>query len=347
MVVSDWLLESLACPRDRLPVTVAAEELECAGGHRYPVVQGVPVMLLEDVAPTLPTHFIETLEHVSRGGDDQNGVPDLGVGTFKGMHPFVDQEIVATCGNMYRRLPGGLSRYPIPHLPLADNGENASFLDVGSNWGRWALAASASGYRSVGLDPSLKAALAGSRVARDLGHEVHFVVGDARCLPFKEERFHTVFSYSVLQHFAKQDAYDALRELARVNCAEGTVLVQMPNEYGLRQLLNRVRDVIKRNDNVFRVRYWSPAELRSVFSSIVGPTSLSVDGFFSLNPRIEDADLLARRYSAIVSLSETLKALSQPCPWLLYLADSLWVKSKNESLDLPSPDSFDMSERIA
>ena len=207
MLVSDWLLESLACPRDRLPVTVAEEELKCAGGHRYPVVQGIPVMLLEDVAPTLPTHFIETLEHVSRGGDDQNGVPDLGVGTIKGMHPFVEQEIVATCGNMYRRLPGGLSRYPIPHLPLAD-GENASFLDVGSNWGRWALAASPRGYRSVGLDPSLKAALAGSRVACELGRDVHFVVGDARCLPFKEKSFHIVFSYSVLQHFDKQDAFD-------------------------------------------------------------------------------------------------------------------------------------------
>ena len=347
MAVNDWLLESLACPRDRGPVTVAEEEVECARGHRYPVVQGIPIMLLEDVTPSLPSHFRETLEHVPTV-DNQNGVPDWdGDSRFKGVHPFVEQEIVATCGNMCRRLPDGLSRYPIPHLPLADDGENASFLDVGSNWGRWALAASASGYRSVGLDPSLKAALAGSRVARDLGHEVHFVVGDARCLPFKEERFHTVFSYSVLQHFAKQDAFDALRELARVNCAQGTVLVQMPNEYGLRQLLNRVRDVIKRNDNVFRVRYWSPSELRSVFSSIVGSTSLSVDGFFSLNPRIEDADLLARRYSAIVSLSETLKALSQPCPWLLFLADSLWVKSKNESLDLPSPDSLDMSERIA
>jgi SAM-dependent methyltransferase/uncharacterized protein YbaR (Trm112 family) len=346
VLVSDWLLESLACPRDRMPVTLARDELECACGHRYPVVQGIPIMLLEEVAPTLPSHFRETLEHVSTG-DDQDGMANSqGVFSYKGVHPFVEQEIVATCGNMYKRLPDGLTRYPIPHLPLA-NGEDATFLDVGSNWGRWALSASKRGYRAVGLDPSLKAALAGAKVARELGQEVHFVVGDARCLPFEEKCFHTVFSYSVLQHFSKPETFDALRELSRVNCSQGTVLVQMPNRYGLRQMLNRVRDVIKRNDNVFRVRYWSPAELRSAFSSIVGPTSLSVDGFFSLNPRIEDSDLLAKRYSAIVSLSKTLKRFSQPCPWLVLLADSLWVESKNESLEHPSPNSIDISERIS
>ena len=344
--MNDWLLESLACPRDRTPVTDAEDELKCARGHRYPVVQGIPVMLLEDVAPTHPAHFREVLEHAP-SDDHQNRMLDLDrVGSYKGVHPFVEQEIVATCGNMYKRLPGGLSRYPIPRLPLA-TGQNASFLDVGSNWGRWALAASASGYRAVGLDPSLKAALAGSKVARDLDHEVHFIVGDARCLPFKEECFSTVFSYSVLQHFAKQDALNALREMARVASEDGTVLVQMPNKYGLRQLVNRLRDVTRRNDNVFRVRYWSPAELRAAFSSIVGGTTLSVDGFFSLNPRIEDSDLLAKRYSAIVSLSETLKMLSQPCPWLLLGADSLWVESKNDSFGFPSLDSIDMPERIS
>ena len=75
MVVSDWLLDSLACPRDRTPVTFAKDELKCAGGHRYPVVQGIPIMLMQDVAPTHPSHFRETLEH-ALSGDDQNLVPD-------------------------------------------------------------------------------------------------------------------------------------------------------------------------------------------------------------------------------------------------------------------------------
>ena len=40
------LQELLACPVDRQPLKRAADAwLECAAGHRFPVVEGVPVLL--------------------------------------------------------------------------------------------------------------------------------------------------------------------------------------------------------------------------------------------------------------------------------------------------------------
>ena len=47
--------------------------------------------------------------------------------------------------------------------------------------------------------------LAARRICRELGVDVQFVVGDARHLPFANSVFDITFSYSVLQHFPKED----------------------------------------------------------------------------------------------------------------------------------------------
>jgi ubiquinone/menaquinone biosynthesis C-methylase UbiE len=73
------------------------------------------------------------------------------------------------------------------------------------------------------------------------------------------------FSYSVLQHFSKEDARTSLREMARVTAEGGKLMVQMPNRYGLLRLINRVRS----NAGPFRVRYWTPNELRDTVSIFV------------------------------------------------------------------------------
>src|SRR2546428_1318420 len=49
-----WYLSHLVCPRDHQDLQEAGGRLVCASGHEYPVVDGVPVMLLDDVAQTIP-----------------------------------------------------------------------------------------------------------------------------------------------------------------------------------------------------------------------------------------------------------------------------------------------------
>ncbi len=51
--IDPWFTANLACPIDRAALTAAADELVCAHGHRYPVVDGVPVMLRPDVPATI------------------------------------------------------------------------------------------------------------------------------------------------------------------------------------------------------------------------------------------------------------------------------------------------------
>lgn len=48
-MIDPKLLEILACPACRAKVTLDGEKLRCVGcGRRYPVRDGIPVMLIEE-----------------------------------------------------------------------------------------------------------------------------------------------------------------------------------------------------------------------------------------------------------------------------------------------------------
>jgi SAM-dependent methyltransferase len=238
---------------------------------------------------------------------------------------FVQGEIAATNGYMYRSLIGRLRRYPIPHVPL-EAGSGRSFLDVGCNWGRWCFGAARQGYRAIGIDPSIRAIFAARRVARQLGVEARFVVADGRFVPFREGLFDVCFSYSVLQHFSKPNATRALTEIGRVLRPGGTSLVQLPNRYGLRNVFHQVRAGFKEAPG-FGVRYWSPSEIRTVLTKAIGTTRIEVDGFFTLDAQPTDLDLLRPEHRLVVRASEGLKRLSRTIHPLAVLADSLYANS--------------------
>jgi SAM-dependent methyltransferase len=196
---------------------------------------------------------------------------------------------------------------------------------VGCNWGRWCLSAARAGYRPIGIDPNLEAIQAAQRVAQQLGISADFVVADARHLPFRSGTFDMVFSYSVLQHFAKEDVRRCAKEFARVLKGQGTAWIQMLNRFGVRSLYHQIRRLFQPLGE-FDVRYWSPGELRREFARI-GLTTLSADGFFSANAQISDRALLRPWHRLVVALSEALRQASRSFPWLVYGADSLYISA--------------------
>jgi SAM-dependent methyltransferase len=182
----------------------------------------------------------------------------------------------------------------------------------------------------VGIDPSLKSIRAAYRVARQLGVEVTYIVADGRFLPFRDQSFDQVFSYSVLQHLSKENTLTALDEIRRTLRVGGNALVQLPNVYGLRCLYHQIRRGF-REARDFEVRYWRPAELLSAFTSRIGDSQLSVDGFFSLNVQPTDIHLFPARYRALVQVSEALRGISERVPTLARVADSLYVSSNRST----------------
>jgi 2-polyprenyl-3-methyl-5-hydroxy-6-metoxy-1,4-benzoquinol methylase/uncharacterized protein YbaR (Trm112 family) len=333
----------LACPRDRASLQVEPDgSLICPHGHRYPVVDGIPVLLRDDVPETIPIARASLARARGDAGTIDTRAPDLFLESLgiseeekqiavdlqkKGsrIDPVVSVIIAATSGYGYKHLIGDLAGYPIPELRLAD-GQGKTLLDIGCNWGRWSIAAARKGYRVVGIDPSLGAVMAARRVARQLGVDAEFVVADARYLPFADGSFDTVFSYSVIQHFSKPDATQTFSEVSRLLAPAGRCLIQMAHTIGVRSLYHLARRGFREGSG-FDVRYWTIPALRNVFAKHIGPASVSVHCYFGLGLEPSDRHLLPRRAARLLSVSEMLRAASESLPLLAYVADSVYVSA--------------------
>jgi SAM-dependent methyltransferase/uncharacterized protein YbaR (Trm112 family) len=338
--IDRWYLEHLVCPRDHQPLSAVDNSLCCGSNHRYPIVAGVPVMLLDDVRQTFnaagsslaraagtnvderaPELFLESVE-ISE--DEKRRLVALAA-THPAIDPVVTYLVAATNGLLYRHLIGQLTSYPIPEIALPP-GNGRTLLDIGCSWGRWTLAAAARGYDAVGIDPSLGAVMAARRVARQLGLGARFVVGDARHLPFADDDFDTAYSYSVIQHFSRDDANRAVAEIGRVLKHGGSARVQMPTRYGVRCLYHQLRRGF--NDGTgFDVRYWLLRDLQQLFTDRIGPSEFEVDGYFGLGLQQSDAHLMTPARRAVLRASSWLKRASAHTAWLRHLADSVYVLS--------------------
>lgn len=334
-------LSILACPRDGLELVQSDRLLRCSKGHQFPIVQGVPVLLRDDVSQTLNAGaislraawadvegkngdplFIETLAIADH---EKDGVRRALSQPSHAVDPVISFLVAATNGILYKHLVGSLTEPPIPTLPLPEGG-GRSLLDAGCSWGRWSMAAARQGYRPTGIDPSLGAVLAAKRLAARLSVPFIGVVGDARFLPFQTGAFDAVFSYSVLQHFSKPDARASFEELRRVLRAEGRAVIQMASAFGVRSMQHQARRRF-REPVEFDVRYWTPGELLRVFRATFGEADMQADCYFGLGLQPSDAHLMPPAKRAVIRCSNALKRLSAVMTPLVYIADSVYLRS--------------------
>ncbi len=324
--MNEWLLTRLACPRDKQALEVSADRLICPDGHAYPVFDGIPVMLVDDVDVT-HDYISKTLAKVSDPQTERS--TQNGASGENHIDEFVQGEIPYTSGNLYFSVQNKLTRYPIPVTRMRP-GSGERLLDIGCNWGRWSIAAAKKGYKPVGIDPNLDAVLAARRVSKQLGVVTDFVVGDARFLPFFEDSFDTVFSYGVFQHFSKDNVRTSFDEIARVLKAGGNTLIQMPNMYGIRQYQQYRRRGFTEGE-AFDVRYWTPSELMATFEKKFGKTTMTTDCYFGLGIQPSDTDMLPVHYRMIIHSSEFLRRISNVVTPLTKVADSVYLESVNQN----------------
>jgi SAM-dependent methyltransferase len=335
----------LACPVDLLPLTQVGERLECDRGHGYPIVQGVPVLLRDDVEHTIDVSG-QSLKLAHRWADgwrddpffvDTLGLSDaereqvravLATGDSR-IDPAVSHLIGATNGLLYKSLIGRLDRIPTPDTRLPP-GNGQILLDIGCNWGRWSLAAAARGYLPIGIDPSLGAVLAAKRLAKMRNLPFEGIVGDARHLPLAAGAIDAAFSYSVLQHVSTPDAVQALRQVARALRPGGLFRIQMASAIGVRSVQHIVRRGF-RKPRGFEVRYWLPFALKREFRRIFGEARLEVDCFFGLGLQASDRDLYDAPGRMLVSLSEALRRASKRIIPLRYAADSVYLVGRSSA----------------
>lgn len=333
-------MHNLVCPKSKSPLLTDPSGLISEQGAHYPIADGIPVLLLDDVPQTIElakksllygrgslkdeiSHFY--LESVGLTDEERHGIVQLARTGANSIDPVVSYLIGATNGIAYKELIGKLKSYPIPEIPLPSS-QGSSFLDIGCNWGRWSIAAARKGYSCTGIDPSLGAVAAGKRVCKALDAKADFVCGDARFLPFKNESFDVVFSYSVLQHMSRENVLTVIQEISRVLKSGGAAYIQMPNVFGLRCLFHQAKRRFREARN-FEVRYWTLVDLHNLFSSNIGTTSFFIDCFFGLGLQASDMHMMSRPARFATRCSETLKSISRSFKALSYLADSIYVKA--------------------
>jgi ubiquinone/menaquinone biosynthesis C-methylase UbiE/uncharacterized protein YbaR (Trm112 family) len=326
-----WLEESLVCPRDKQSFEKKDNRLVCSNGHSYPVIDGIPIMLVDEEAPT-HDYITDSLNEAEKieAGEQLGEFLDLDKkeNAEGEIDAFVQGEVPYTCGNLYFSVQHTLTRYPFPNIPIS-SGDGKRLLDVGCNWGRWTIPAQKKGYDAVGIDPSLKAVLAARRISRQLGVDPSFIVGDARFLPFADDCFDLVFSYGVMQHFSKENAKISLIEMSRVLKAKATSMIQMPNKYGVRQYQQHRRRGFTEGEG-FEIRYWTPSELLETFEKTFGKTKMSADCYFGLSIQGSDSDMLPLKYKAVVYSSQVLRKSSRVFTPLVKVADSVFLESVNQ-----------------
>ena len=107
-----WFVEHLVCPRDHTVLQQCADRLVCASGHSYPIVDGVPVMLVEEASPT---HHV-CGESLAMAAGEQAIRYDGGDLDSDEIDSHVQDIIVGTCGNLC------LCSWPIVHTSAQDAG---------------------------------------------------------------------------------------------------------------------------------------------------------------------------------------------------------------------------------
>ena len=130
-ILSPQLQKILVCPRDRSSLRIESDWLVCESGHRYRVVDGIPIFLLDEVEQT---HYDgKKALIVAETGVD---VDPLHVNMREEeIDKYVNLSISATNGSLYQHLVGNLREYPIPRLRLPP-GNGQQFIEIGCNWGR-------------------------------------------------------------------------------------------------------------------------------------------------------------------------------------------------------------------
>jgi len=321
-LVRERLTKILACPSDGGALRERDGALVCERGHSFAIEGEIPIFT----------------SAVRREAVPKNMAPSAhATGAESGVDPFVNDWVVNTNGNLYKRARGRLKRYPIPEWPLgaAHAGTAPIVLDIGCSWGRWSVAAARAGYFPVGLDVHIDALAAAQRVSRQLGVETVQVCGDVEALPFAASSVDAVFSYSVLQHIDRQKVVRFFVEAARVLKPGGVCLVQLPNACGLYSILRQAKRGFRdAAPDTFEMRYWTRGRIRAATEKAgLRNLRLRADGFFSQDPQLSDLDLLSPAARSVVRASHAGRRAADLVPPLVALADSLWVEARTAAGD--------------
>lgn len=245
----------------------------------------------------------------------------------------VQQQISATNGVHYADKVGKLNDYPIFELPVKEV-DNGLFLDIGCGWGRWLVGGHNKGYIPIGIDIRLEFCKTSQVVLKDLDINGYTVVADLENIPFKEDIFDLIWSFSAIQHTHYNRLINCLEHINRMLSPKGGYTkLEFPNKTGIRNSISNVKNSEKTKDdyNSWCVRYYSPEEYKSIFNKYLSNFSYSNHSFLGIGVLKEDVKYVSLKHKLPCLASLALSNLTQIFPPLKKYSDSLYIKAEKKA----------------
>lgn len=247
---------------------------------------------------------------------------------------IVQNQIADTNGMHYRDRLGKLKEYPFYEMPVDSVNGDQLMLDIGSGWGRWLISGAAKGYVPVGIDLRLEFCKTQQKVLKDLNKKGYSIVADLESLPFKNEVFDLVWSYSVLQHTHIDRMTNCLKDIDKVLKKTGFTFLEFPNKNGIR---NRNSEAVSWKDkwadyNNWSVRYYTPKEYEKIINKYLQNFSFRNHSFLGIGVLKEDLKYVSFKNKVLCSISLLLSFWASILPGLKNYSDSIYVKAEKKSV---------------
>lgn len=249
---------------------------------------------------------------------------------------IVQQQIAATNGIHYIDRIGQLNDYPHFNLPIK-RVNNGLMLDIGNGWGRWLVSGYKKGYIPIGIDirhEFCKTALNTLHSNNCFGYSL---VADLKNLPFKNNIFDFIWSFSVIQHTHKSRMISCLNNINRILNDKGFSKLEFPNKNGIYNAYRNVKNEMKFADdlNSWNVRYYTIKQYKDIFFSIFNNFNFQNHSFLGIGVLKEDLLYVSFKNKFIVATSLLLSLLTKIIPFLKNYSDSIYIQSyKNPNFEI-------------
>ncbi len=265
----------------------------------------------------------ETLEYIPKPDNYSSKIPWS-----------VQLQIGATNGIHYKDRVGKLNDYPVYELPIKHaKSSNDLFLDIGCGWGRWLNAADNKGYIPIGIDLRLEFCKTARMVLNDLGKNGYTVVADLENIPFVDNAFEKVWSFSVIQHTHYKRLTNCLKHIGRVLSPSGSTTLEFPNKSGIRNNFSNVSYSEKYKDdyNSWCVRYYTPEEYKEIFNLHLNNFSYTAHSFLGIGVLKEDLKYVSLKNKVLCAASLLGTSITKVIHPLKRYADSIYISADKKN----------------
>jgi ubiquinone/menaquinone biosynthesis C-methylase UbiE/uncharacterized protein YbaR (Trm112 family) len=261
---------------------------------------------------------------------------------------IVQQQIAATNGRHYIDRIGRLAEYPIYRLPVPPVKGNKLMLDIGCGWGRWLVAGSNAGYTPIGIDIRLEFCKTARGVLADLKKTGYTVVADLENIPFRNDVFDLVWSFSVIQHTHIDRLKNCLFHINRILASEGYSVLEFPNKDGIRNRFGVAQDSSQNDDYTsWNVRYYSPNDYKSIFAEFLDGFEYKNHSFLGIGVLPEDLKYVSLRNKLICAVSLLASSITGIFPFLARYSDSIYIRAVKQAAEVAKHNHSAVSEFFA